>query len=241
MATPLRVTSTYAKATAAFFKHLHIAVPVSIAVACITAPIDRYLWGYFGSGHENMLAAMLSITAVYLMVVIFIGPLLAATAIYAAKKHWDGKSAGLYPAVNFALNRYKKMFLPHLGAQLSIQIGMQVIIPGILFLCMYAFVDAVACLEDEKWPLQRSKKLTRNRRKTILWVALPYLLFMFPKGLIIDPAALELGLLATMASHTLSVMFDWWLALAFGWMYLTRISGSKSKKTAEPAAEPAAG
>ena len=93
----------------------------------------------------------------------------------------------------------------------------------------------MACLEDEKWPLKRSKKLTRNRRKTILWVAIPYLLFMFPKGLIIDPAALEFGLLATLASHTLSVMFDWWIALAFGWMYLTRISSVKNKP--KPAAE----
>ncbi|MEC8422908.1 MAG: hypothetical protein VX000_03960, partial [Myxococcota bacterium] len=75
-------------------------------------------------------------------------------------------------------------------------------------------------------------------RKTILWVALPYLLFMFPKGLIIDPAALEYGLLATLASHTVSIMFDWWLALAFGWMYLTRISGPT--KAIEPAPEPAA-
>ena len=232
MATSLRVFSTYGAATGAFLKHLHIAVPISAAIACITAPVDRYLWAHFGGGHANMIAAMLSITAVYLLVVIFIGPLLSATAIYAAKKSHDGGSAGLYGAINFALNRYKKMFLPHLGAQLSIQLGMQVIIPGILFLCMYAFVDAVACLEDEKWPLKRSKKLTRNRRKTILWVALPYLLFMFPKGLIIDPAALEMGLLPTLVSHTLSVMFDWWLALAFGTMYLTRIQASASKKAA---------
>jgi len=238
MATKLRVFHTYATATGALFKHLHIAVPVALAVACITGPVDRFIWGHFGGSNANMIAAMLSITLVYLLVVIFIGPLISATAVYAAKKHHDGRSAGLYPSVNFALNRYKRMFLPHLGAQLSIQVGMQVIIPGILFLCMYAFVDAVACLEDEKWPMRRSKNLTRNRRKTILWVALPYLVFMFPKGLVIDPAALEMGIGPTILSQALSLVFDWWLALAFATMYLQRIEGRKADR---PTPKPIAG
>jgi hypothetical protein len=231
MATPLRVTNTYVKATGALLKNLPVALAAALGMALISAPIDQVIYSSLSSGpagHAITIQVMLAWFGIYLLAAIIIGPLFTATAVFVAKKHWDGKSAGLYGAFNFALNRYKRMFLPHAGATLSIQFGLQVLIPGILFMCMYAFVDSVACLEDEKWPMARSKALTRNRRKSILWVALPIIMLSIPKGLIIDPAAMEIGLPALIGSHAVSYLMEWWLALAFAWMYLTRVSAVRA-------------
>ena len=38
----------------------------------------------------------------------------------------------------------------------------------------YAFVDAIACLENEKHVISRSVKLTRGRRKYIFFIILPW-------------------------------------------------------------------
>lgn len=239
MATPLRVTTTYAKATGAFFKNLHVAVPVALGVSLITAPIDSFVFSSMSSGgdaHQATIQVMLTWFLVYLLAAIFIGPLFAATAVFTAKKSYDGKKVGLYAAMNFALNRYKRLFIPHMAATLSIQLGLQVLIPGILFMCMYAFVDSVACLEDEKKVLNRSKRLTRKRRRTILWVALPVILLGIPKSFFIDPQALELGPLALIASHTVSYLMEWWMALAFAWIYLIRTDGGGGKKKAAASA-----
>ena len=39
--------------------------------------------------------------------------------------------------------------MPYLLAMLSIQVGMLIVIPGIMFMMQYAFVDSVATLEKE--------------------------------------------------------------------------------------------
>jgi hypothetical protein len=229
MATPLRVTTTYAKSTGALLRNLHVAVPASMLMAAVAATFDYLIYTGAGGGgdqHSATIQVMLGWFAVYLLIAVFIGPLFSASAVFVAKKSYDGKPAGLYGALNFALNRYKRLFVPHMAATLSVQIGLQVLIPGILFMCMYAFVDSVACLEDEKSVLSRSKRLTRKRRRTILWVALPIILLGLVKGFLIDPQALEYGPLALWASHTLSYVLEWWMALAFSWMYLIRTDSS---------------
>lgn len=110
-----------------------------------------------------------------------IGPLVAALAVFAGLRTSQGRPGTLYDGLNFALSRYAKLFFWYLVAQICIQIGFQlVIVPGILFFQMYAFVAPVRCLEDEPWPLARSKKLTQGRRRSIFLLLVPWLLlFIF--------------------------------------------------------------
>jgi hypothetical protein len=54
---------------------------------------------------------------------------------------------------------------------------MLVILPGVIYTLNYAFVDSVCCIEDERWPLSRSTKLTRGRRQRIFFLFLPLLLY----------------------------------------------------------------
>ena len=61
-------------------------------------------------------------------------------------------------------------------AQLCIQIGMVVVIPGVLFMMQYAFVDPVTCIEKNAGPLTRSRKLTRALRGSLLAFIIPFML-----------------------------------------------------------------
>ena len=121
-----------------------------------------------------LIKVILGSSGLGLMKSIFLGPLLAATVVYIGKSHVSGKRASMYGAVNFALSRYSRLFLPYMLAQISIQVGMIIVIPGVMFLMQYAFVDSVACLEDEKYVISRSKKLTRGRRRSLFLLILPW-------------------------------------------------------------------
>ena len=59
-----------------------------------------------------------------------------------------------------------------------------------------------------------------------------------PEGSRHRPAALEMGIGPTILSQALSLVFDWWLALAFATMYLQRIEGRKADR---PTPKPIAG
>lgn len=122
--------------------------------------------------------AFMAITAV-------MGPLFAAVGVYIARKSLAGEEGTAYGALNYALARYGRLFLWCLAVQFSVQIGLQlVVLPGILFFQMYAFVPAVICAEDEPWPMARSKKLTQGRRRTIFLMFLPWLLIYMGFGML---------------------------------------------------------
>lgn len=125
---------------------------------------------------EDLIKLSLTYTGFMILSKLLIGPLIAALAVVISRAKALKKKVKAGTAINFALNRYTKIFFPYLIAQLSIQIGMIIIIPGIMFLMQYAFVDSVAALEDQKHVLTRSKKLTRPRRKSLLLLIIPYVL-----------------------------------------------------------------
>ncbi|MFT4978210.1 MAG: hypothetical protein ACI8S6_004118 [Myxococcota bacterium] len=127
-------------------------------------------------GQEDLIAVLLPWAGATLGLEIILGPIVAACAVYVGQAAATGGAVSLYKAVNFALSRYRRVFLPHLAAQLSIQLGLIIIIPGVLFQMQYAFVDSVACLEDEAAPLNRSKRLTRGRRRSVFFLFLPWLM-----------------------------------------------------------------
>ena len=96
--------------------------------------------------------------------IILFGPIFGAICVYIGRNHTEKKNSSLYGGINFALSRYKLLFVPNLLAQLAIQIGMIIIIPGVLSWMQFAFVEPVACLEEEKHVLSRSKRLTKGEK-----------------------------------------------------------------------------
>jgi hypothetical protein len=66
-------------------------------------------------------------------------------------------------------------------ALVIVQLGLIVIVPGILFGLQYAFVDAIATLDQvEKDPLARSRKLTSGRRGTLFRTFAVFLVWWIP-------------------------------------------------------------
>jgi hypothetical protein len=97
-----------------------------------------------------------------------VGAWAAAAALYMWVQREKQRPAGLYDAVNFGLNRFGRVWRPHMAAVASIAIGNIIIIPAILYALQYAFVDAIATLDgEEKDPRARSRRLTSGRRGTI--------------------------------------------------------------------------
>lgn len=97
-------------------------------------------------------------------------------AYYLYLKHEAGESPSLGAAANFGLLRWRRVIWPYTAAMLVIWLGSIVVIPGILYTIFYAFVVAVATLDDKaRRPLDRSTKLTWGRRGRIFRI---YLLFI---------------------------------------------------------------
>lgn len=247
MATSLRVFETWSTAPRAVVTNLSVALPFAAFAALVTAPFDAWLTDAIAGvppRQEDLLSVALAWSGWALLAEVLFGPLFAAAAVCVAANHARGVRVGLYKAVNFAFNRYRRMFLPHLGAQVSIQLGMLVLVPGVLYMCMYAFVDPVACLEDEKWPMARSKRLTRGRRKTILWVALPMVLLSLVR-MFTDMWALGQGPVWFLADYTAVYLLQFWLWAGFTHMYLKRVAVPEAEsrlasKPMTPAAAPEA-
>ena len=81
----------------------------------------------------------------------------------------------LVGAINFGLNRWKRVGGPHAAAYGIIALGNIVVVPGIIFGLQYAFVDAIATLDKaEQRPLARSERLASARRGTIFRAMLPF-------------------------------------------------------------------
>ena len=121
-----------------------------------------------------LIQVVLGYTGVGLMKSILIGPIFAALVVYNGRCSLQEKAVSLYKGFNFALNRYSRLFLPYMIAQLSIQLGNIIVIPGVMFMMQYAFVDSIASLENEKHVISRSVKLTKGRRKSLFLLILPW-------------------------------------------------------------------
>ena len=216
-------------------RRILVALAATLPIALLSTVTELWLLDRFTAGggppdQQDLVKLVFAETGVSLVLEALYGPVLAAMAVYVALAWLRGRGAGVYGAVNFAINRYRRQFLPHMGAWFSIIIGMMALIPGIYFLLMYAWVDAVACLEKERWPMARSKRLTRGRRKTILLVAIPWILLsqvaafvelFWAEG---DPALL----LLTFWAYYLVVFAQ---QVSFTWLYFERTVRRKAAAT----------
>jgi hypothetical protein len=163
-----------------------------------------------------------------------LGPFISILIVAFSRATAMQTSLGIGTAINFAFKRYKKVFVPFLLALLSIQIGMIIIVPGIMFMMQYAFVDSVATLENEKHVLTRSKRLTKSRRKSLIFLILPYVLLgqVVQFAEFIYSADMTKMILINAAYEGLLIM----LLSSFYMMYherVTLISERKARKKAE--------
>ncbi|RME26844.1 MAG: hypothetical protein D6798_05835 [Deltaproteobacteria bacterium] len=176
-----RALSSFSQGARATFANATTVLPVVVVMAFIAAIADQAIYDAFGGDGAQDQATLVKVLFAWLgaslLQEILLGPIVGAIAVYVGRMHSAGQAAALYPAINFALGRYKRMFLPRMIAQVSIQIGVALLLfPGVIYVTMYAFVDSVACLEEKVWPIDRSKRLTRGRRASIVGIYLPAVL-----------------------------------------------------------------
>jgi hypothetical protein len=217
------------RATKALFGSLRIVLPVALVLGTIVSLLDIAIMELLApealkggaSDQTTTIKLMFGWWGVMLLVEIFLGPIMAAMSIYAARVHSHGGEPSLRKAFNFALARYGKIFKWHAIAFLSIQVGMIAIVPGILFLLQYAFVDSILCLENEKWPLGRSTHLTKKRRGRIFALMLPWLLFTQVLGFA-ELYAIGMGIQVLVGLMTVAYILNIWVVIVFYTFYEDR-------------------
>lgn len=217
----------------ALFAGLGAALFATVPPALLSTALDSRMLETLPSPpqQEDVVRVLLTVTAQDLGVQVFWGPLAAAIGVYLMKTRLEGKPIAVNKALNFALNRYGRIFLPHLAATLTIMLGMVICVPGLMFLLMYAFVDPVACLEEEKWPLGRSTKLTKGRRASLLWIALPWMV-IGQATFFVDQWAAQFGKVAIFGTNLVWQLLALWTAIAYARLYLDRVEGRKKAATA---------
>lgn len=230
---PMAKHSTFSvatRATKALFSNLGVVLPLAVVLGAVVAGLDigvgkilapKAFSGGTGADQSELVGLFLGWWGVVLLVELFLGPIVVAMSIYTARTYTHGGSATLPKALNFALARYGRIFKWHAAAWLSIQLGMIVLVPGILFLLQYAFVDSILVLEDERWPLARSGKLTRGRRGRIFALILPWLVVTQVIGFA-ELWALQAGVASLVGLMTATYVVNIWVVMAFYVFYEDR-------------------
>jgi hypothetical protein len=180
---------------------------------------------------SDLISVVLSWSGYALLESILLGPLVAATAVFLARAAWRGEAVQASAAINYAIARYGRLFAPHLAAQVSIQVGMIIFVPGLLFYTMYALVPAVACNEADVWALDRSKALSVGRRKALflLWLPLAPIALVGP---FLDLSIIEKGAFYFFLDRALTYLLMYWLAVGAALIYYGR---TRHPNPAQPA------
>ena len=238
MARRSSILTIIGRALSASIRNFHITLVAAALYGISLAVVDHLIFEMVGvsspPGQQDLPKVLLSMLGAQFGVEILLGPILAAMAVYVGRAAAEGKPASLYKSVNFALTRYTRLFIPHFVAWLSITLGMIIIVPGVLFLLQYAFVDAVACMEEEKSPLPRSKRLTKGRRKSLFLLTLPWIILSQGLGFFQLWALSESGLVMA-AGDTLASAITFTMFVAFYLIYDERTRKKRSKKSTTPA------
>ena len=179
---------------------------------------------------------------VSLLLGVLLVPLVDAITIYVWRESDKGHSPSLYTATNWGILRYARMFRPHMYSYLAIAIGMQVVIPGVLYALQYAFVDAIAATDDNaKQPLARSQKLTQGRRSRIARAWLPYALWYPAYYFYFGFQAEALGAWAVFLFGVVDVLLLMAMEMVMFALYEERIAEARAALERQQAKEAAAG
>lgn len=185
-----------------------------------------------------LVATQLGMTAVMMLWGSVVGAWAAPAAIYLWVRHEQQQKATLYEAVNYGLNRWGRVLIPHAIAYSVIVFGNIFVVVGAYFALQYAFVDAIATLDPkEKDPVARSRSLTRGRRGTIArtfaffllwWVPYQFILFFMMQG-----EGKQWLFLTGMVDHLVLILVDLCMVQIYLDIFRNR------KPAAEPAPAPA--
>ncbi len=173
-----------------------------------------------GAGQQaQLLTSELTKLGVLTLWGIAAAPVLDAVSIYAWRHRATERSFG--GAINYALNRYRRMFGPHAVSFTGISLGMSVIIPGIMFGLWWAWVDAITATRDRtldpllkslgrdpsaRSPLQWSRVLSRGHRLRIVRAWLPYVFWYVPAAMVLVYQAEGAGFWAVLAFGTFNML-----------------------------------
>ena len=239
------------KAAKRTLKHLPALMPLLLVVGAVGGVLSWKIsphlqpWSPDPSNQQMvMVASQLGHLIFGLIWIAFTYPLLNAAAIFCWRAENEGRTPNASEAYAFAKSRYKRMFGPHLKAILMIQVGLLVVVPGILYGLWYAFVDPITATDDKsKKPLDRSRKLTQGRRGLILRIWLPYVVWMIPElTLPLMTTYTELlGGWAIASFFTLNLLLLVWMKMAIFGLYEQRIEDARKRLAAKKAKEENAG
>ncbi len=171
-----------------------------------------------------------------------VGAVGASASIYLWFQDAKGGATSLRESLNYALNRFGRVGRAHLKAFAIVFWGGQLFIPGLLFGLQFAFVDAVATLDDrEAAPLERSRVLTRGRRGALARALIPAALWWIGYQLLFGFVLKDSGLLyygiGGMLDHLVNAFVDMVMAQLFVEEVRRRIAVAEKKKAASAAAD----
>jgi hypothetical protein len=171
-----------ARAFGVFFRALDVLLVVALIVVVPTTALREFLtdlvmrWmGLWLPAHgvaldpqQGPILAMTVAEVFMLPWVCITGAFAAAAILHVYLRHVSGKRAEIGDTLSEALFNWRRLIVPFTLATLIIWVGSIVVIPGILYTLLYAFVVPVAILDPGvKHVLRRSTRLTRGRRGRI--------------------------------------------------------------------------
>ncbi len=234
------VMTHFISAIGAIFSNASVFIPIALILGSIDVFLFRGALSLNGfAPTDNILqmqippSALIKLTFSFLGLAIavkaLIGPIVAMMVVVYSRSEAMKTPLSFSKAFSFALKRYSNVFVPYLLAMLSIQIGMLIVIPGIMFMMQYAFVDAVATVEKEKHVLTRSKRLTKTRRKSLVVLIIPFVLL--GQGMQFVDFIYSSDLLALIGFHSIYEGLFLIILSCFYMLYHERVALIEQKKS----------
>ena len=167
-----------------FFLFAAITLTIWLPGNLLTLLIDNY---YVDESGLSAMKAMLWIEGIF-------GPISAGAIVYALYQIKSGHAVTYKEAMSIGFKKWGSLFTARLVTGLLIILGLfALVIPGIILIIRYSFLDAAVVLEnkDTSEARSRSAKLTEGRRWQIFGAGL---LFLIGYGLISVAIYMPLGL-----------------------------------------------
>ena len=221
--------------TLATFVRRSRATPASWVLSALFAPVLLVVIGM--SLRDSQLGPALvtvPLTGIGLAVASTFGAYLAALWVRIGAAA-DGRDESHATTLGLAMSDGLRIMGPHAASSFLVQVGMQLVIPGVYYGIVLALVDAVAVLDPQAYPLSRSMALTAGIRRRIFKLlflgVLAYAVISTPASLLFYDGATLFGalFLPTVIDWKVWALLDAISAMAFSvvtiasvWIYRER-------------------
>ncbi|MCB9687598.1 MAG: hypothetical protein H6738_16755 [Alphaproteobacteria bacterium] len=161
----------------------------------------------------------------------FGGAAAAVGWVLAGKAAMDGKPFSLVEALEAVPRRLLDVAGAHGARVHAVTIGMQVLLPGILYALQLAFVDMIAVLDPERPSLRRSGQLTSGMRgrifrlllvETLVGQLVSFGMYIVGRGALTSEMLIEAG--TTYLMDPSSVSSGTQIAMEIFWAFLTWVT-----------------